>query len=66
MSDVDDMLTAARVARASTTGPKRLVCSCGGAVTLGGLPAPTYTCGACGDVQDDLASLREATRRMEG
>lgn len=34
-----------------------LGCPCGGVVVLGGAPAPTYTCAACGKVSRGLLDL---------
>lgn len=51
----EEIATLAGAARRAE--PKPLRCPCGGAVELGGQPAPTYTCKACGRVAHTLAGL---------
>jgi hypothetical protein len=53
---VDTIRDLATVARHGD-GPHPLRCPCGGQVALGGLPAPTYTCGQCGKSRHDLGWL---------
>ena len=53
MSELDALVDAVR----RRDPVRRLACPCGGAVVLGGRPAPRYTCAICGVVHETLGAL---------